>query len=332
MGTEKHMIHSGQHTPRPQTGLVVDDIFLKHFKQPEHPESPVRLLAIESELRRRGLIDRVKLVPVRLGTPEELTLAHDLEYVERVRDACASQSYPIHFDGAWMCPSTYEVAASAVGTSIDLATAVATGELANGFSLVRPPGHHAERDRYSGFCYFCTPAIVALNLVENIGIKRVFLLDLDYHGGNGTQHALSSDPRVYYCSIHGDPKFAFPHDSGYKSERGEGAGFGFTKNVPLPADTDDAMYLAAFDEEVMPVFKAYDPEIVLLSMGFDLLKEDPIGRFNVSSEALLRVTEKVCQIAREHCGGRVVSILEGGYNPGVMALAVADHVDLLLKS
>ena len=316
----------------PPTGIVFDDIFLRHFKQVEHPESPIRLLAIEAELKEQGLFDRCTLVSPREATQYELQLVHEEGYIDSVRTACLENENPIQFHGAVMSRSTFGTASAAVGASIELADSVSKGELTNGFVVVRPPGHHAERDRYVGFCYFCTPAIVAKWLVQQKGFKRVFLLDLDYHGGNGSQHALENDETVYFCSMHGDPRFAFPHDSGYAHERGSGKGVGFTKNIPLPKDCSEAEFLAKFREEVVPEIDRFKPEFILVSLGFDILDDDPIGRFQLTPKTISLLTDELCSLARTHCDGRLVSMLEGGYNPTAMAVAAAEHLKSLISN
>lgn len=314
------------------TGIVFDDIFLRHYKQVEHPEGPIRLLAMEAEFKRQGLFAQCIRVPVRDATLSELQLGHDQDYIEAIRSACQNQKDPVQFHGAWMCPSTFDVASAAVGATLELADRVLQGEIRNGFAAVRPPGHHAEKDRYVGFCYFCTSAIVAKWLVRHRGLKRIFLLDLDYHGGNGPQHILETDETVFFCSMHGDPRFAFPHDSGYAQERGSGPGLGFTKNVPMPMECSEAEFLTKFREVVVPEVNRFKPDFIIVSFGFDVLKDDPIGRFHLTHKTISILTDELCELARTHCDGRLVSLLEGGYNPVAMAVAAAEHLKSLISN
>jgi acetoin utilization deacetylase AcuC-like enzyme len=193
------------------------------------------------------------------------------------------------------------------------------------FVAARPPGHHAEPDRAMGFCLFSNIAIASRYLQKQHGIRRVAIVDFDVHHGNGTQACLEADPTVLFISVHQDPRTCYP-GSGYAHETGEGAGEGFTINLPLQPGSDDDDYLRTFDEHVTPALDRFKPEVLLISAGFDAHSEDPLAQMNLSEDGFEQMTRRLAAVADRHCGGRIVSVLEGGYNLRAMGRSVVKHL------
>jgi acetoin utilization deacetylase AcuC-like enzyme len=229
-----------------------------------------------------------------------------------------------------VCPKTFEVAEYAVGGALDLINRVESGELKNGMALVRPPGHHAEKRQALGFCYFNNIAICAEYLIRHRNYQRILIMDFDVHHGNGTQHSFESRKDVFYCSIHEDPTVCYP-GTGFKTEIGYGDGKGYTLNVPMRSFSDDERYLETLSEVFVPAWNEYKPDFVLVSAGYDAHKEDPLARINITDATYQAYTEALCKVATEHCEGKLVSFLEGGYNLEVIPRLVLDHIRVLLK-
>ena len=207
--------------------------------------------------------------------------------------------------------------------------AVMGGQVDTAFCAVRPPGHHAERDRAMGFCFFNNVALGALYLLENFGLERVAIVDWDVHHGNGTQHLFEADPRVFYLSLHEDPQFCYP-GTGYAREEGKGPGKGFTLNLPLPPRSGDEEYLEALNNVALPRLRQFAPQFVLVSAGFDAHSKDQLAHINLTSSAYRQMGRLVLDLARETAGGRLIIVLEGGYNLEVLEECVEDQLRLLL--
>ena len=207
--------------------------------------------------------------------------------------------------------------------------AVMGDQVDNAFCAVRPPGHHAERDRAMGFCFFNNVALGAVYALEHFGLERVAIIDWDVHHGNGTQHLFESDPRVFYVSLHEDPQHCYP-GTGYRREEGKGAGQGFTLNLPFPPHSDDHDYLTALKKEALPRLQAFAPQFVFISAGFDAHADDPLAHMNLSREGFREMGQLLLDLAQETAQGRLVTVLEGGYNLEVLEECVEDHVRLLI--
>jgi len=204
-----------------------------------------------------------------------------------------------------------------------------SGTVQNGFCAVRPPGHHAEHSRALGFCFFNNIALGAVYLLENYGLERVAIVDWDVHHGNGTQHLFESDPRVFYLSLHEDPYSCYP-GTGQSSEKGKGKGEGFTLNLPLPAGSGDEAYLKTLREQGLPRLREFAPQFVLISAGFDAHADDPLAHQTLSRGAYQEMGNLLLELALDSADGRLISVLEGGYNLTVLADCVEDHLRLLL--
>ncbi|HLA40474.1 MAG TPA: histone deacetylase, partial [Candidatus Glassbacteria bacterium] len=197
------------------------------------------------------------------------------------------------------------------------------------FCAVRPPGHHAERDRSMGFCLLNNVALAASALKREHGITRIAILDWDVHHGNGTQHIYEADPAVFFVSLHQDPYTLYP-GTGLAEETGIGAGRGTVLNLPIAPGTADNEYLEAFSGRALPAIEDFSPQIILISAGFDAHEADPLAGLNLTVEAFDRMIERVCALSERLCDGRIITVLEGGYDLDVLARAVAGHIEALL--
>jgi acetoin utilization deacetylase AcuC-like enzyme len=288
------------------TAYVTDARMLAHDPGPRHPERPARLQVVQARVAAEpGL---VALTP-RQATDEELARVHAPELIAAV-DASAGR-HAVRFDpDTTTSAGSSEAARLAAGSVIELCDAVSAGAVANGVALVRPPGHHAERDRAMGFCLYNNVAVAARALVAR-GLSRIAIVDWDLHHGNGTQHVFEDDPRVLYVSTH---QFPFYPGTGAATEVGRGAGAGLTLNAPCPAGFGDAEFARIFDELVLPVLRQFAPEFLLVSAGFDCDARDPLGALTVTPAGIARMARALVALADEYAGGRVVAVLEGGYD------------------
>lgn len=303
-------------------GLVSDSVFLKH-DIPGHVERPDRLRAIAEALQ--PLRERFSFLdfPTREATDEELLLAHQPEVLETVRELTQRGGGSIDPD-TQVNPFSDQAARLAAGGGIDLVRAVAKGELDRGFLLARPPGHHATPTRSMGFCLYSTIAIAALACRDLC--SRVAILDWDVHHGNGTQDCLYHDPGTFFISLHQSP---FYPGSGYLDQRGEGEGEGLTANIPLPAGCGDAEYLAAYFRVVRPLLRRYDPQLVLVSAGYDAHAKDPLGGMKVSTEGFAQLAALVAEDAKATSAkGRLIGFLEGGYDLRGLSSSVAATLEV----
>ena len=291
------------------TGLAIDRRHLEHTNPAGHPERVERmqiLLDLVQEIESDGI---VRLSP-RPATIEELEWVHTSECVEAV--AASARRRVTRFDpDTSAVPASYETARLAVGGALAAVEAVVAGRADNAFALVRPPGHHAEADRPMGFCLFNNVAVAARYVQRRCDLERVAIVDWDVHHGNGTQHAFEDDPSVLYISLH---QYPFYPGTGAAHEIGRGAGEGFTVNLPMPAGCGDAEYLDLFAGVVDPVLRRFDPQFLLISAGFDAHYADPLGSMRVTEAGFAAMTHVLLRAAEACCAGRLVAVLEGGYD------------------
>jgi acetoin utilization deacetylase AcuC-like enzyme len=312
--------------PAAGTGFLYDAIYLKHYTGADHPERPERLTAIVDRLKQNGVLkDLVKLKPT-AAPLEWITTVHTPEYVERVRKSCQAGIGYVDSPDAPASRGSYEAALNAVGGVQAAIDAVVEGRIRNAFCAIRPPGHHALKDKAMGFCLFNNVAIAAKYIQKKHKLGKVLIVDWDVHHGNGTQAIFYDDPTVFYFSIHQSP---FYPGTGSAEEKGEGNGLGFTRNVPLAAGSGDADYKQAFVEELEPAAALFKPDFVLISAGFDAAQDDLLGRMKVTPAGYAELTRIVERIAERFCHGRLVSVLEGGYNLESLAASVEAHVRAL---
>jgi acetoin utilization deacetylase AcuC-like enzyme len=257
-----------------------------------------------------------------------LLRVHDAEHIRRVEDACGSGERLIDSMDTAICRDSARVARLAAGSVVALCEEVVSERLDGGLAVVRPPGHHAERNLAMGFCLFNNVAVAAASLRFALGIGRVLIVDWDVHHGNGTQHIFEDDPTVFYYSSHQMPLYP---GTGYAIERGKGRGLGATLNVPLrPGDGDDR-FLAGLTDQLAPVMESFRPEFVLVSAGFDAHRADPLGGLEVSTGAFAEATRIVRGIADRFASGRIVSVIEGGYDLEALAESTATLLEALLE-
>ena len=310
------------------TGFVYDDRFLEHDAGPHHPERRERLERTIAHLRRESWFGTLKPLAPSPCDRAWLESVHTGALVDRARDACRRGEPFLDVADVGICRDSYDIALLAAGGALALADGVARAEIDNGFALSRPPGHHAEHDLALGFCLFNNVAIAARYLQRRHGLDKILILDWDVHHGNGTQHTFESDPSVLYVSTHQYPYYP---GTGAASEDGEGRGRGATLNCPMPAGAGDREYEQAFTERILPAIDAFAPQAVILSAGFDAHAEDPLAHIRLSTGFFAWMTERMMEVAERHAGGRLISILEGGYNTDVLPLCVAAHLELLSR-
>ena len=291
------------------TGLVVDPRFRLHNPGSHHPECPDRVRVLE-ELFERPEYRELPRIAAREAEEHDIARVHDQALL---RSVAASAGKPVtHFDADTAASAgSFEAALLAAGGAMALADAVCDGAVHNGFAALRPPGHHAERDRVMGFCFFNNVAVVARHLQERRGRRRILILDWDVHHGNGTQHVIWDDPSVMYVSLH---QFPFYPGTGDADEVGGGGGAGYTVNLPMRAGWGPAEYGAAFRDVIVPIALRFRPEFVLVSAGFDAHRDDPLASMALDPDAFASMTDAVTGIADECCAGNLVMLLEGGYS------------------
>lgn len=296
----------------PRTGIVKDQRYLNHDMGIGHPESPERLRVLyhmlEEEEMRGQFCEAIRPRP---ATREELELNHAPSYIDLIASTAGKPHFQLDMDTSTSAGS-YEAALLAAGGLLELTKEVMKGTLHNGFALVRPPGHHAETNKAMGFCLFNNVAIGARYALKNFSLERVLIVDWDVHHGNGTQNAFYEDSRVLYFSTHRYP-FFYP-GTGAATEVGKGKGEGFTVNVPLPNGCGDAEYGNIFEVILKPIALQYQPQLVLVSAGFDIHYDDPLGGMEVTEKGFARMTQILMEIADATAQGRVVFTLEGGYD------------------
>src|SRR6266568_4847278 len=320
------------------TALIYDPIFLEHITPHNHPERPQRLKRAMEVLQALNWLERDGLVQMtpRASTEDELAAVHDRAYIQYVA-AAAQKVADEQLQGGrptlYFAPDTYisacsyEAAIKAAGAPLTAIDAIMKGEIDNAYCLVRPPGHHALPDDAMGFCLFNNVAVAARYAIDHYGLERVMIIDYDVHHGNGTQDIFYTDPRVLYFSTHQAP---FYPGTGLSEERGEGAGLGTTINVPLPATTGYETYEPVFRQVMAPAADRFNPQLILVSAGFDAHWADPLGGMNLSTAGFAQLTGIIIELAQFLCDGRLVMVQEGGYNLDAMAACVATCVNWLL--
>jgi len=308
-----------------KTGFIYHPQYLKHDTEP-HPENPGRLKAIQEKIESSEINPHLIFPEPRRATDDELAANHDLGHINHVRTSCRNGVQNLDGDTV-ICPDSWDAAVLSAGAGLTAIDQIITGQLDNAFTAVRPPGHHAEKDRAMGFCLFNNVAVAARYAIKKYGLNRVFIFDWDVHHGNGTQHSFYSDPSVYYSSAH---QYPFYPGTGGEDETGTGDGLGSTLNFPLDAFTGDSAYLDIIKNKLIPEIQNFQPDLIIISAGFDAHKDDPLAQMNVSSDCYGKMTSLILKAAKEVCGGRLVSMLEGGYNHSALADSVLEHINVLI--
>ncbi len=294
------------------TGFVYDERYLNHSLERGHPESPARLDAILRRLKDTGLYQELRHLSPTVKPQEYISLVHPDSHIH-LADRMAKD------------PSICQLAVSGVLTAVD---AVVNETVMNAFCAIRPPGHHATTGGEFGFCFYSNVAIAAKYAQKKYGLKKILIVDWDFHHGNGTEWAFYSDPSVLFFSTHN--LFAFPM-TGFPEKDGEGAGKGYNINVPLSSFANDKDIITAFETHLLQKAENFKPELILISAGFDSRKEDYLGDFEISDTGFIELTKMIKSLANTYCESRIVSVLEGGYNPEGLALAVEAHLNTLMQ-
>lgn len=313
---------------RMATGFAYDPQFLEHDTGSGHPERPERMTASLNHLELMPWAgDLVRYKP-RPADPDWIETTHTVAYMARAAKACADGRPFLDTMDVAISKRSYDVARLAAGAPLVLADAVIAGEITNGFALLRPPGHHAELDAAMGFCLFNNVAILARYLQRRHGLEKIAIMDWDVHHGNGTQHTFEEDPKVFYASTHQYPYYP---GTGAASEIGIGRGRGATLNCPVPAGASDTAYERAFAEQIIPALDTFKPDAMLISAGFDAHRDDPLAQIELTTEFFGWMTEQLAAVADSHANGRLIAVLEGGYDLRRLGECIAEHIGVLLK-
>ncbi|TAJ22995.1 MAG: histone deacetylase [Nitrospirae bacterium] len=312
-----------------RTGFVYHPDFLKHDMGGGHPESPDRLRAILSHLAANGVLARLTSIEPLNTSDEWITLVHTPSYLANLKARAPVSGHVALDSDTSLSPGSLPAAYLAAGGALAALDAIMAGLVQNAFCAVRPPGHHAERDRAMGFCLFNNVAIAARYGQRRHGLHRVLIVDWDVHHGNGTQHAFYDDPSVLFFSTHQYPHYP---GTGRATECGEGAGEGATINVPMSAGQGDEDYREVFERVLVPAADQFKPDLVLISAGFDAHRDDPLAGMGLTEDGYDALSRLVLDIARRHCRGRVLSCLEGGYHLQALAASVERHVLAMVEA
>jgi acetoin utilization deacetylase AcuC-like enzyme len=311
-----------------KTAFIYHPLFLKHVAWCFHPERPDRLEAIVNALREQNLwheLIHVAPQPAELSWIEKI---HDQRYIDNIKNAFPEGRTQLNADTG-VNEFSFDAAVLAVGAAMTGVDCVMNGNADFAFCAVRPPGHHAEHNESMGFCLFNNAVIAARYAQIQYKLERIFILDWDVHHGNGTQHSFESDPTVFYCSLHQWPLYP---GTGSAFEKGVDAGKGFTLNIPLPAGSDDQIYIKQFHEAILPAIDQFQPELILISAGFDAHSDDPLAMMELSTSGFGEMTRLIINAASKHCQGKIVSLLEGGYNIQSLSASICEHIKIALKT
>ena len=304
-----------------RTGFIYHPLYQKHETDP-HPENPRRLQAIINRLESSKDKPKIKELKPRKAIPEEIARIHDSNYISYVEEKCREGQNSLDAETN-ISVNSYDAALLASGAGLTAVDKIIDGELDNVFCAVRPPGHHAERERSMGFCLFNNVAVTARYAQEKKELDRIAIFDWDVHHGNGTQNSFYSESSIFYSSVH---QFPFYPGTGDKGETGTGDGLGTTLNFPLKAYSNDSDYLALVENKLIPKLFQFKPDLIIISAGFDAHAEDPLATMQLSSSCFGKMTKLLRKASEEICKGRLISLLEGGYNEQALAESVHSHL------
>ncbi|MBI4417306.1 MAG: histone deacetylase [Ignavibacteriales bacterium] len=307
-------------------GFFYHPHYLKHLTGPGHPERPERLSYLVQHLLKRPVWNSLVHLQPQHARTEHVMLAHPEQYITEVARACSSGITMLDQDTR-ICRDSYDVALLAVGAVVEAVEQVVKGKLTSAFCAVRPPGHHAETARAMGFCLFNNAAIAAKYARKSLGVNRVAIVDWDVHHGNGTQEIFYQDPTVLYISLH---QYPFYPGTGSETETGNSDGKGLTLNCPMKAGSGEEEYLQAFNTKILPTIGNFKPELLIISAGFDAHRNDPLAGINLTEETFGTMTSLLKDVAEKHTGGKIVSVLEGGYDLNATAKSVEIHLDRMI--
>ena len=310
-----------RHTMTMQTAYISHPLCLKHDMGAHHPESPARIQAIEDQLIASGLFDYLQHHEAPAATREQLLRVHDADYIASIESSVPQQGM-VQLDGdTAMNPFSYQAALRAAGAVVLGVDLVMAGKAGNVFCNIRPPGHHAERARAMGFCIFNNVAVGAAHALAQYGLQRVAIADFDVHHGNGTENIFHDEPRVMLCSTFQHPFYPYA---------GADSGNDHIINVPLAAGTGGEEFRAAVTQHWLPALERFQPELLLISAGFDAHRDDDMAMFKLTEPDYAWVTEVLKHIAEKYAHGSIVSVLEGGYELHALGRSVLAHVKALM--
>ena len=312
-----------------RTGLLYDQRFMLHITGPGHPEAPERLTAVLRGIREAGLLPHLIPIPATAAELKWIEKVHAPKYIHSFEEACMLDLGELGSADNRICPQTYDTALLVAGGILNAVDMLMDAKIDNAFCAVRPPGHHAEMREALGFCYFNNVAIATRYLQSRWNVGRVGIVDFDVHHGNGTQHTFEDDPGVFFYSIHEHPSFSYP-GTGREFEKGSGPGTGTTLNSTILPGQGDDEYRRKVMRDLVPAFDEFRPEVILVSAGFDAHAADDMSSVDLSTEGFSWMMEVILRLADRHAGGRLISVLEGGYSIELLPELVGNHVRILL--
>ena len=310
-------------------GIVYHPDYLLHVAPFEHPESPERLTAIMENLESSGLLGKSIPITPDFADDRDVQAVHDQKYLNQFEMSCRRGDITPDAGDTYLCRHSYNIAFLSAGGAVAGAKAVAEGAVDRAFCAIRPPGHHASREMGMGFCLLNNVAVATKYLQSQFDIGKVLIIDWDVHHGNGTQSIFTDDPSVFFFSIHEHPTFSYP-GTGRRWEIGKGKGEGTTLNAPMAPGSSDEEYRLVFEQTLFPAVEQFRPDFILISAGFDAHDDDPLSDIRLSCEGFRFMTRHVIKMAEQFCGGRLLSILEGGYEISSLTSSVAVHIQELL--
>ncbi|MEC9423122.1 MAG: histone deacetylase [Nitrospinota bacterium] len=310
-----------------KTGYISDPFYLKHKNEP-HPENPGRLNAIQKNIESSKYYNNLTLIQPRKARVEDIAKIHGKGYIQSVENSCQNGVRNLDADTV-ISKDSYQAALLSAGAGLEAVDKILGGTVDNAFCAVRPPGHHAEQNKAMGFCLFNNVGVIARYAQNVHKLEKVFIFDWDVHHGNGTQHSFYKDSSVYYSSIH---QYPFYPGTGGVNETGTEDGLGANLNLPMRAHSCDADYMNAIEHKLIPVIQKFNPDLIIISAGFDAHTNDPLAQINLSTECYGKMTQKLMEIANDVCNGRIISMLEGGYDYSALADSVQLHVETLSNS
>lgn len=305
-------------------GFIYHPDYLKHDTGPGHPERPQRLEALVQHLLSTHLWGKMSHLRPTAAPLEWVHMIHPERHTSMIKVRCERGEHVLDEGDTHVCKESYDIALLAAGGVLQAVDQVMTGRITRAFCAVRPPGHHAEASTAMGFCLLNNVAIGAKYAQRNYGIERLAIIDWDVHHGNGTQHLFYEDDSVLYVSLH---QYPFYPGTGAASERGIGRGEGFTLNCPMGAGSVEKDYLDAFQTHILAGLHRFQPQLLLISAGFDAHKDDPLASINLTEDSFAHMTELLLEISAQYCNGRIISVLEGGYDLHALARSVEAHLD-----